>query len=93
MAFGWLLSLTAISVLVAFNMFVMDALVRMRGDIKEIYKAVVVSPRGGTGGGAGSEIKEIKEDGTPGRNRTSTTETQARGSKNSNKQPSDGAAK
>ena len=42
---GILLSLVIISILIAFNMFVTDALVRMRRDVKDIHKAVVVDAR------------------------------------------------
>lgn len=44
---GWFLSLVAIAVLIAFNLFAADAMVRMRRDILDIHKAVVntSSPR------------------------------------------------
>jgi hypothetical protein len=40
---GWFLSLIMISVLVAFNMFAADTMIRMRNDVKEIHKAVVTA--------------------------------------------------
>ena len=43
---GWFLSLVAIAILLAFNMFAADTMVRLRRDVLEIHKAVVV-PAGG----------------------------------------------
>ena len=39
---GWLLSLVIIAILIAFNMFAADTMVRLRRDVLEIHKAVVV---------------------------------------------------
>jgi hypothetical protein len=41
---GWILSLVIIAILIAFNMFAADTMVRLRRDVMEIHKAVVVAP-------------------------------------------------
>ena len=41
---GWFVSLLVIAILIAFNVFAADTMVRLRRDIKEIHKAVVKAP-------------------------------------------------
>jgi hypothetical protein len=38
---GWFLSLVMIAILLAFNMFAADTIIRLRSDVKDIHKAVV----------------------------------------------------